>query len=143
MAVDPLNQEDLDELDAYFEEEFGGSSNDEDEESSAAFKKKLKQKQLKISIAKLGKQKKIPMSSNVLEHYEALYRKKEIDEDIYNLAMTVLSAPATQVSVERSFSALGIVMEPHRINLKGDNIDNILICALNRELLGFADYESM
>lgn len=57
------------------------------------------------------------------------------------MVMVALSAPATQVSVERAFSALALVMEPRRLSLKGTSIDNILICALNRDLLQFVDFD--
>ena len=57
-------------------------------------------------IRKLGAQKKIPISSNIFQHYNDLRSKKKISQDMFQMVTVVLAAPATQVSVERSFSAL-------------------------------------
>lgn len=100
----------------------------------------LIEKQLKQKVIQLGIQKKIAVKENIFDYYDTLLRESKIDKDSYDLAVTVLSAPATQVSVERSFSALALVMEPHRICLKGDLIDDILVCALNKDLLDLVDF---
>lgn len=55
--------------------------------------------------------------------------------------MVILSAPATQVSVERAFSALALVLNPLRTSLKGAAINDILLCALNDDVLSLLDFE--
>lgn len=111
------------------------SSTTEVSEEQVSIKEKVLQKQLEQKVRQLGSQKKISMKADIFEHYEHLLQSKAIDKDSYQLAMVVLSAPATQVSVERSFSALAIVMDPLRISMKGELIDDILVCALNKVLL--------
>lgn len=49
--------------------------------------------------------------------------------------MTILSVPATQVGVERAFSALD-----GRCNLAGSTIDNVLCISLNCELVNYVDF---
>lgn len=102
---------------------------------------RIVKKALKDQIPKLGKQKKIPTKSNIFGYYEERLQRGEIDRECYGVAMVVLSAPATQVSVERAFSALAIVMEPLRTCLKGDVIDDILVCALNADLLELVNFD--
>ena len=47
------------------------------------------------------------------------------------LASIVQAVPATQVSVERSFSALKFILSDERSNLNSSNLENILIVKLN------------
>lgn len=117
------------------------SSTTEVSEEQVSIKEKVLQKQLEQKVRQLGSQKKISMKADIFEHYEHLLQSKAIDKDSYQLAMVVLSAPATQVSVERSFSALAIVMDPLRISMKGELIDDILVCALNKVLLDLLDFD--
>lgn len=134
----------FDELDEFFEQDaaaaVGGGSDSEPEEHVSS---KMFENQLLNSIRQLGKQEKIPMKTNILHYYENLRQKKMIDGDMFELVTSVLSVPATQVSVERAFSALAIVMEPLRTSLSGDNVDNILVCALNPELLMCVPFKSL
>ena len=46
---------------------------------------------------------------------------KKIDEDLSDMVSVVLSAPATQVSVERAFSALAVIMEQRRMSQRNEN----------------------
>lgn len=80
-------------------------------------------------------------TASIFQYYEDLLRKKEINEDVFDMAVTVLAAPATQVSVERSFSALGIVLDQRRMKMKGSMIDDILVCRLNSELFSVVNFE--
>jgi hypothetical protein len=65
---------------------------------------KLSDKVLLDRIKSLGIQKKIPMTTNIFMYYKKLHNKKQIADDLFELVMTLLSAPATQCSVERAFS---------------------------------------
>lgn len=48
-----------------------------------------------------------------------------------------------QVSVERAFSALALLLEDIRCNLGSSTIDNILKISLNRELVNYVDFSKM
>lgn len=47
----------------------------------------------------------------------------------------VLAVPSNQVSVERSFSAFGLVLSNRRTGLAKDIVANMLLMKLNGELL--------
>lgn len=87
------------------------------EERPLRIKEKILQKQLEEKIRRLGSQKKLPMKTNIFNYYEELFKSNGIDKECYEMVMVVLTAPATQVSVERFFSAIVIVMEPHKIRM--------------------------
>ena len=91
----------------------------------------------------LGSQEQISMASIIFHHYEELRRKYLIDQDLFDMAVVVLSAPATQVSVEGAFSALALILQPHRLNLKSSVVDDLLVGALNKHLFSLIDFESM
>jgi hypothetical protein len=93
-----------------------------------------------IKLNKICDQPRLSFDSNVFEHYENISKK---DPEMYELATTVLGAPATQVSVERAFSSLGILMHYKRCSLKEKTIDDILTCHLNEELLNFINFENL
>ena len=50
---------------------------------------------------------------------------------LYQLAMVVHSVPPTQVSVERSFSALKLILTDLRSNLSSDSLKKLLFVKLN------------
>jgi hypothetical protein len=127
--------EDDDDLDHYFESEVKGNTQSENIQSE------LSDQLLMNDVKALGLQDKIPMNANIFEYYENLRTKGLISEDIFDMVMVVLSAPATQVSVERAFSALGLVLPAKRSSLKDSTIDDILICYLNLELLSLFHFE--
>jgi len=47
------------------------------------------------------------------------------------IAKVVLATPATQVSVERSFSALNFILNERRTSLSAENINTLLVVKLN------------
>lgn len=98
---------------------------------------------LLVKVRRLGMFDKMSVKSNVFAFYENLKATKVIDNDLFEVAVTVLSAPATQVSVERAFSALALVLDELRCNLLSTTIEDILVLGLNRELIGLVDFESM
>jgi hypothetical protein len=127
---------DVDSDDEYFEKNI--NSND-----SSDIVKKTPDNELIKQIRDLGSQEKIPFKSDILEYYQALHRQKKIDEIMYKMVMVVLSAPATQVSVERSFSGLAGLLVQKRNKLSSANISDVLLCHLNRELIEHVDFENM
>lgn len=54
---------------------------------------------------------------------------------MFRLASVVLSAPSTQVSVERAFSALKLILTDHRQRLSDQRIQDIMVLKLNPDLL--------
>lgn len=93
-------------------------------------------------IINVGKQPRILLNAdfNFFEYYENLKSK---NPELFELAIVVGSAPATQVSVERAFSAMRLLLHHTRFNLSPNQIDDILLCNLNRDLfdsLNFNDF---
>ncbi|KAL1488750.1 hypothetical protein ABEB36_014549 [Hypothenemus hampei] len=82
----------------------------------------------------------LPMDSNVIEYWKKLKRS---DKDLWNLLQVVLAVPSTQVSVERSFSALSTVLTKLRTKLSKRNLSNILLTKLNFDLLEDSHLESI
>lgn len=95
-----------------------------------------------------------PRSQNTQNLYEEItvyknevQRRKETDtlqfwEDkksaypiLYDIAMIVLAAPTTQVSVERLFSGLSYILNARRTKLKDETLDQILTLRENYNLL--------
>lgn len=72
------------------------------------------------------------MDTNVLKHWEIM---KEKDKEIYELAMIALAAPASQVSVERSFSCLPLVVSPKRTRLGSDLITAVCMIRINSHFM--------
>lgn len=70
--------------------------------------------------------------TSTLQYWES---KKLEDGELYLLSQTVLGVPATQVSVERAFSALALVLTKQRTSLTEENLNNILVVKLNADIL--------
>lgn len=64
---------------------------------------------------------------------------KNSKPELFKLVSTILSIPCTQVSVERVFSALPIVLTKFRAQLKDETLNNILFIRLNSDLLKKVD----
>lgn len=79
-------------------------------------------------LVKLCNRVKLPFDSNVLQYFK---NNKE-DRIITDLAQITLGIPATQVSVERAFSALALLLTPHRTRLTKDHLNNMLLIKLNK-----------
>lgn len=71
---------------------------------------------------------KLPFHLDVLQFWK---NKSYKCETLAKIAEIALAVPATQVSVERAFSALPIVLTKHRRNLSSDNLEHILLLKLN------------
>lgn len=57
--------------------------------------------------------------------------------DIYPLARVIFAAAPTQVSVERSFSALAFILNKYRFNLTDENLNDILFIRLNKQIFEY------
>lgn len=101
-------------------------------------------------IEKVRSSNALPCLSNFmieLEAYEKNYSKNRIDSkssildfweqksvtfpNLYDIAMIVLAAAGTQVSVERLFSHLKFIWGDQRANLSPENLQNILLVRNN------------
>lgn len=60
--------------------------------------------------------------------------RKNTHPELYAVAMVVLATPATQVTVERAFSALALVLTSHRSTIGEETLENILSIKLNKDL---------
>lgn len=69
--------------------------------------------------------------SDVLNYWERRIAEKEL----YALSQIVLAVPSTQVSVDRAFSGLPLVLTERKINVSKETLNKILIVKLNSELL--------
>lgn len=65
---------------------------------------------------------------SILQFWEG---KKLTDPQLYQLAITMLAIPCTQVSVERLFSSLKYVLSDLRYNLKDSIVEDILVLRNN------------
>jgi hAT family C-terminal dimerisation region len=73
----------------------------------------------------------INLSENVLHNWE----KRRYDEpNLFKISQVILAVPPTQVSVERAFSALGLVLTARRNRLGDKTIDDLLVCKLNSDV---------
>ncbi|XP_058817748.1 uncharacterized protein LOC131681060 [Topomyia yanbarensis] len=68
---------------------------------------------------------------NVWQHW---IDRKDSHPELYSVAMVVLAVPSNQVSVERAFSALGLILTNLRTGLGDDTLANILMIKLNKKL---------
>jgi hypothetical protein len=87
---------------------------------------------IRTKLERLCIQDRVPLSENILEFWEF---QKLHDHDLGILAETVLAAPASQVSVERAFSGLALVLSSHRTRLKNEHLNSILRVKLNKDLM--------
>lgn len=66
----------------------------------------------------------ISKQADILKYWEC---QKEKEPEMKALADVVLAVPATQVSVERAFSALKYILSDHRSSLAPDILEDILV----------------
>ncbi|XP_017468782.1 PREDICTED: uncharacterized protein LOC108360849 [Rhagoletis zephyria] len=87
----------------------------------------------KLSVFANGR--KFSLDTDILSYWKTF----PSDKHLRKLAEVVLAVPATQVSVERAFSALSLTLKKHRSKLNDATLNNILITKLNFDLLYFRD----
>lgn len=67
-------------------------------------------------------------TENVLKFWQD---SKDLYPDLYPVAQIVLAVPGTEVSVERLFSQLRIILSPQRSRLNADIVNDILFLKSN------------
>lgn len=87
---------------------------------------------VKQQISALKNRARLPRRTDALQQWQ---ETKISNPDLYKLATTVLAVPSSQVTVERAFSALALVLTYLRTSLKKDSLENILIVKLNYDLM--------
>lgn len=95
---------------------------------------------LQLKLQELSMKERLPMKTKIIDHWEVM---KLSDPHLGELAEIILAAPATQVSVERAFSALALVLSKLRISLSDLHLDMVLILKLNKDLLDRINYEQL
>ncbi|KAJ6648274.1 hypothetical protein Bhyg_03502, partial [Pseudolycoriella hygida] len=128
--------DDDDDIDQYIELE---SSRHATKTPNTAFD----EKQLMKRIRELGKQPKLKMKSNIFGYFEQQKKKEKLTTFFFEAVMTNLAAPATQVSAERAFSALALLMDDLRCNLSSATVDSVLVIALNSDLTNDINFSDM
>lgn len=74
---------------------------------------------------------KLVHGQNIIQHW---FELTKMDQDLWSVVSVILAAPATQVSVERAFSALAIILSKLRSRLSEETLHDILIVKLNIDL---------
>ncbi|XP_065090374.1 uncharacterized protein LOC135711433 [Ochlerotatus camptorhynchus] len=121
-----MNNESLsgstDEFDQYLTKMFGGSMDTSIQENATNFLQQVKSLDLE------------PRQNHNYNVWNHWLRRKTTHPELHAVAMIVLSTPSNQVSVERSFSALGLVLSNLRTGLAEETLANILMIKLNKNL---------
>lgn len=83
-------------------------------------------------ITELKNRARVPLNTDALTQWRGL---KLTNPDLYKLATIMLAVPSSQVSVERAFSALALVLTNRRTAMTSENLENILLLKLNFNLM--------
>ncbi|XP_065079200.1 uncharacterized protein LOC135702131 [Ochlerotatus camptorhynchus] len=115
----------VDVMDDYITKLFGGPqcSVSESEPHVTSFRKQLRQLEVE------------PRQPHIYDVWKHWMARKHTHPELYAVATVVHSVPSTQVSVERSFSALALVLSNIRAGLSDDTLEDILIIKLNMDIL--------
>lgn len=62
--------------------------------------------------------------------------RRQSHPQLAEVALLLLSVPSNQVSVERSFSAMALVLTDHRTKLSEGTLENLLLIKLNSDFIG-------
>lgn len=82
---------------------------------------------LKVKLLNLVNSKtRLPSNTDILKFWEA---RRYDDEEIYELAS------ATEVSVERCFSGIKLILEQHRLRMSPNMLNDLMIIRYNNDLL--------
>lgn len=72
-----------------------------------------------------------PLDISLFDYWE---KKKNVQPALYKLATVVHAVPPTQTTVERSFSAMALILSSLRTRISDENLENSLLIRLNRDL---------
>lgn len=100
-------------------------------DSCSASARRQETQDIELKIRSLGGMKE-PIKSSVIEFWN---KRKEQLPELYELAMALMAIPPTQSTVERSFSALGLILTSRRTNLGDEVLQDILLVRFNYHLL--------
>ncbi|XP_039969907.1 uncharacterized protein LOC120781740 [Bactrocera tryoni] len=75
------------------------------------------------------------LDTDVLTYWK---EKQYTDQELYAISNVCYAVPPTQVSIERAFSALRLVLTDYRNRLSQDVLENILLVKLNPSFLDHA-----
>lgn len=89
-------------------------------------------KSLKENLERLCLNDRAPFETDILSFWKM---NKIKNEEMTDLANVVLAVPPTQVSVERGFSSLSLVLTKQRSKLSKESINDILLVKLNEHIL--------
>ncbi len=89
-------------------------------------------------LNKLCDRTELSFDQDVFKYFDKM---KDIDKDVHELAVTALSAPCTQASVERAFSALALFLSNKRMKIDEQVLDDLMVINLNKELYPYLDFE--
>ncbi|XP_058833231.1 probable ubiquitin carboxyl-terminal hydrolase FAF isoform X2 [Topomyia yanbarensis] len=110
-------------MDMYMTELFGGASSfDSSVSDGPSFRKQMQQ---------LAAEPRQPYNYDVFKHWSS---RKHTHRELHAVAMVVFALPATEVSVERAFSALALVLSDLRTGLSEDTLEHILLLKLNKDV---------
>ncbi|XP_055623388.1 uncharacterized protein LOC129766817 [Toxorhynchites rutilus septentrionalis] len=111
----------MDANDGYITELFGGSIAAEIDTNQSAFKLQLKALDIE------------PRQKHNFDVWKHWIKRKSSHPELYAVANVVFATPSSQVSVERAFSALALVLSNQRTCLKEETLANIMIIKLNKD----------
>jgi hAT family C-terminal dimerisation region len=118
------------ELASLLEEEIGLSrKNEQYDVSDESMRQKI------MNVLNSPKQ---PLNANILQYWDL---KKLYEPELYKISQVILAVPPTQVSVERAFSALALILTYLRTKMRSDNLENILITNLNKEYVDSMEFD--
>nr|XP_029711416.1 uncharacterized protein LOC115256668 [Aedes albopictus] len=116
------NASKVDEMDDYITQLFGSSEPTASTSMASSFQQQLHH---------LNIENRQPHHYDVWNHWIA---RKHSHPELFEVSMAVLSGPSSQVSVERSFSALALVLSDLRTGLSDEALENILMIKLNKDI---------
>jgi hypothetical protein len=125
----------LSELDSFFES--FSSNNSTNSNGSPDEAEMLRQ------IRSISSQKRQNLADEGFDVFNYYQIKMIKSTEFVSLAETVFAAPSCQVSVERSFSALALLLQCNRASMKDSTIDDIMVCNLNSDLFYAIDFENL
>ncbi|XP_055624395.1 uncharacterized protein LOC129767471 [Toxorhynchites rutilus septentrionalis] len=109
-------------FDEFLTELFGGTLSTSNSSNDSTF-----EQQLKALDAELRQ-------NHTFDVFQYWLMRRETHPELFNVAMVVLATPSNQVSVERAFSALALVLTSHRTGLGPGALDDILLLKQNRNI---------
>lgn len=106
-----------------------------EEECKQASSSKLgpTQVDLKVKLLELANAKnRLPVNTDILRYWES----RRFDEpQLYELAMIALSPSGSQVSVERCFSGIKLLLDQHRLRMSADTLNDLMTLRFNQDLI--------